>query len=56
MNAGTPQLGLRGIWAVVKVSALQRLGKPLLLTYLVLGAFGVTVVAASVLAMWIGPR
>ena len=56
MNAGTPQLGLRDIWAVVKASALQRLGKPLLLTYLVLGAFGVAVVAASVLAMWIGPR
>jgi hypothetical protein len=56
MNAGTPQLGLCDIWAVVKASALQRLGKPLLLTYLALGVFGVAVIAALVLAMWIGPR
>jgi hypothetical protein len=56
MSAGTRQIGLRDIWVVVKVSSLQRLGKPLLLTYLVLGGFGVAVVAASVLALWIGRR
>jgi hypothetical protein len=56
MNTGAPQLGLADVLAVVKTSAVQRLGRPLLLTYLALGVFGLAVVAASVLAMWIGPR
>ena len=43
--------GWSDAWAIVKTSALQRLGKPLLLTYLALGAFGLAVLAASVLAM-----
>jgi hypothetical protein len=56
MNAGAPELGFRDVRAIVKASALQRLGKPLLLTYLALAAFGGAVVAASVGAMWLEPR
>lgn len=42
------------VWQVVKASALNRLGKPLLLTYLALLVFGVVVVLASLLAMRFG--
>jgi hypothetical protein len=35
------------VWAVVKASALRRLGKPLLWAYLVLLVLGALVVAAS---------
>lgn len=35
------------VWDVVKASALKRLGKPLLLTYLGLFIFGVAVVLGS---------
>lgn len=44
----------RQFWDVVKASALRRLGKPLLLTYLALLVFGVLIVLGSLLAMWIG--
>lgn len=56
METGAPELGFRDVRAIVKASALQRLGKPLLLTDLALGACGGAVVAASVLAMWLEPR
>lgn len=45
----------RGFWEVVKASALRRLGKPLLLTYLALLVFGVLVVLGSVALMRFGP-
>jgi hypothetical protein len=41
-------------WAVIRASALHRLGKPLLLAYLWLLAFGVVVVLGSLLWMWFG--
>lgn len=42
-------------WTVIKASALHRLGKPLLLTYLGLLVFGVLVVLGSVALMRFGP-
>jgi hypothetical protein len=42
-------------WTVIKASALHRLGKPLLLTYLALLVFGVVVVLGSVAWMRFGP-
>jgi len=42
------------VWAVVKQSALRRLGKPLLLAYLVLLVVGIGVVAACVAWMYVG--
>ena len=39
------------IWAVVKQSALRRLGKPLLLAYLALLVFGLVVVGTCVAGM-----
>jgi len=56
MERIAPQVRWSDLWAVVRTSAVQRLGKPLLLAYLGLAVFGGSVVAASVLAMWIGPR
>jgi hypothetical protein len=56
MERIAPQVRWSDLWAVVRTSAVQRLGKPLLLAYLGLALFGGSVVAASVLAMWIGPR
>jgi hypothetical protein len=41
-------------WAVIKASALHRLGKPLLLAYLALLVFGVLVVLGSVAWMRFG--
>jgi len=46
--------GPPSVWAVVKMSALRRLGKPLLWTYLVLLVLGVLVVAASLVLMRVG--
>ena len=51
MNAPSPA---RRAWEVTKASALHRLGKPLLLTYLALLVFGVLVVLGSLLVMWFG--
>ncbi len=42
------------VWAVIKASALSRLGRPLLLTYLALLVFGVLVVLGSLLVMRFG--
>lgn len=52
-NAPSPSLA-RQFWSVVKASALHRLGKPLLLTYLALLVFGVVVVLVSVAWMRFG--
>jgi hypothetical protein len=43
------------VWAVVKASALKRLGRPLLIWYAVLLGLGAVVVLASLLAMRFGP-
>jgi hypothetical protein len=43
--------GWRDVWAVVKASAEGRLGKRLLLVYLVLAVVGAVSVAVSLLAM-----
>jgi hypothetical protein len=43
------------VWAIVKASALRRLGKPLLWAYLVLLVFGVVAVAASLVLMRVAP-
>ncbi len=56
VDGWSPTVGWRDVWAVVRASALRRLGKPLLLTYLGLAMFGVAVVVASVTAMWLGHR
>jgi hypothetical protein len=45
-------VGWRDVLAVVKTSAIQRLGMPLLLTYLVLALFGIAVVAVSLLGTY----
>jgi hypothetical protein len=45
------RVGLRDVWLVVKASAERRLGKPLLLMYLVLAIAGAGSVAVSLLAM-----
>jgi hypothetical protein len=42
------------VWAVVKASALRRLGRPLLVWYAVLLGIGVVVVLASLLVMRLG--
>lgn len=42
------------VWAVVKASALRRLGKPLLLAYLMLLVLGVLAVVVSLLLMRLG--
>jgi hypothetical protein len=47
-------IGSREVWGVVKASALHRLGKPILVWYAALFAFGLIVVAASVVAMRCG--
>jgi hypothetical protein len=39
------------VWAVVKRSAERRLGRPLLVAYLVLALFGIAVVAVSLAVM-----
>jgi hypothetical protein len=44
-------VGWRDVWAVVKVSAEKRLGRPLLVAYLVLAIVGAIGVIASILAM-----
>jgi hypothetical protein len=44
-------VGWRDVWAVVKASAERRIGKPLLVMYLVLALVGSIGVAASLLAM-----
>ncbi len=44
------------VLAVVRESALRRLGRPLLLVYAGLAVFGVTVVIASVVWMHAGPK
>jgi hypothetical protein len=44
-------VGWRDVWAVIKTSAEERLGRPLLVAYLVLAIFGIAVVAVSVLVM-----
>jgi hypothetical protein len=44
-------VGWRDVWVAVKASAERRLGKPLLLMYLVLAIAGALAVAASLLAM-----
>jgi len=41
----------RDVWAVVRASAERRLGKPLLVMYLVLAVAGAVSVAVSLLAM-----
>jgi len=41
----------RDVWAVVKASAERRLGKPLLVAYLVLSLVKVAVIAVSVLVI-----
>ena len=50
-RAGT----LAAVWGAVNESALRRLGKPLLLAYLVLLVVGIVVVGASLLWMRSGP-
>lgn len=40
-------IGWRDVWAIVRASAEKRLGRPLLVAYLVLAIFGVVVVAVS---------
>jgi hypothetical protein len=52
----TSPLGLRALAATVRESALRRLGKPLLLRWLGLLAFGVIVVLLSVAWMFWGWR
>jgi hypothetical protein len=47
----TERPGLRHLWTVVRDSAEQRLGTPLLLLYLALTVLGLVTVAASVIAM-----
>jgi hypothetical protein len=47
---------LRDVWAVVKRSAVHRLGRPLLLAYLALAMLGLAVVAVFIVAMRIGPQ
>jgi tetrahydromethanopterin S-methyltransferase subunit G len=42
------------VWAVVKASALRRLGRPLLIWYAVVLGIGVVVVLASLLVMRFG--
>jgi hypothetical protein len=44
-------VGWRDLWLVVKTSAQERLGKPLLLTYLLLAIAGAVAVTVSLLAM-----
>ena len=44
-------VGWQDVWAVVKASAQRRLGKPLLVAYLVLALVGLTVVAVSIAVM-----
>jgi hypothetical protein len=39
------------LWRVVRASALRRLGKPLLLTYLALAVFGIVVILGSIVLM-----
>jgi len=39
------------LWAVIRTSALRRLGKPLLLAYLGLALFGAAVVLGALLCM-----
>jgi hypothetical protein len=45
------EVGWRDVWTVVKESAERRLGKPLLIAYLVLAIVGAAGVAVSLLAM-----
>ncbi len=45
------RVGWRDVWAAVKASAERRLGRPLLLMYLVLAIAGAVTVAVSILAM-----
>ena len=54
MPESTPSPARRA-WEVIKASALHRLGKPLLLTYLALLVFGALVVVGSVAWMRFGP-
>jgi hypothetical protein len=42
------------VWAVVKASALRRIGRPLLVWYVVLLGIGVVVVLTSLLVMRFG--
>ena len=51
MTEERPTVGWRDVWAVVKASAVRRLGKSLLLAYLVLALVGIAVVAVSVVVM-----
>jgi|HubBroStandDraft_1064217.scaffolds.fasta_scaffold347354_2 hypothetical protein len=44
-------VGWRDIWAVGKTSVERRLGRPLLVAYLVLALVGVVVVAVSIVVM-----
>jgi len=44
-------IGWRDVWAVVRVSADRRLGRPLLVAYLLLALFGIAVVVLSVIVM-----
>jgi hypothetical protein len=43
------QHGPPDVWTVIKASAEKRLGKPLLLAYLLFAVFGAVIVAISVL-------
>lgn len=53
MELGRPA-GWADVWAVVKASALKRIGKPLLVLYAGLAVFGLVAVALSILAMRFG--
>jgi hypothetical protein len=44
-------IGWAEVWAVIKASALQRIGRRLLLAHLVLALFGVVVVTISIVVM-----
>jgi hypothetical protein len=44
-------VGWRNVWAVVKARAERRIGRPVLVAYLVLALFGIVVVAVSIVVM-----
>jgi hypothetical protein len=44
-------VGWRDVWAVVRASAEKRLGRPLLMAYLMLALVGIAVVAGAVFVM-----